>query len=141
MRAEFTAYVARLEEASQLSGKVSRIVRKATNGTPVRANYVVARSSKPDRLGDDRLAGVQQFESDRRFTWDVRVVATSPDGVDVLSEAVLRQSVGFSLSVPGRTCYPIQLVEDVEEGDGYDAAADLYYRDMSFRFWSRRADA
>ncbi len=138
MRQEFIAFKSRLELAPQLAGKVFPIVR-ITNGTPVRTNYVVAKSSKPDRLGDDRWTSVQRFESDRRYTFDVRVVATAADGLDVLGEAVMRQLLGHSLVVEGRACYPIQLVEDVEEGDGYDSTADLYYRDMSFRFWSRRA--
>lgn len=137
MRLEFAAFKARMEQAPQLAGKVHPIVRK-TSGTPVRANYVVAKSSKPDRLGDDRLTAVQEFDSDRRFTFDVRVVATAADGLDVLGEAVMRQLLGHSLTVEGRACYPIQLVQDVEEGDGYDATADLFFRDYSFRFWSRR---
>lgn len=137
MRLEFAAFKARMEQAPQLAGKVHPIVRK-TSGTPVRANYVVAKSSKPDRLGDDRLTAVQEFDSDRRFTFDVRVVATAADGLDVLGEAVMRQLLGHSLTVEGRVCYPIQLVQDVEEGDGYDATADLFFRDYSFRFWSRR---
>ncbi|GAA1148417.1 hypothetical protein GCM10009651_36360 [Microbacterium natoriense] len=137
MRAEFAAFKARLEAHPVLVGKVFPIVRK--NGDePVRSNYLVARSSKPDRLSDDRFTGVDSFESDRRFTYDVRVVGTSADALDVLGEPVLIQLVGHSLTVSGRRCSPIQLVPDVEEGDGYDRTADLYYRDMSFRFWSRR---
>lgn len=138
MRAEFEGFKARLEESPILNGKVHPIVRK-TNGAPVRDNYVVAKSSKPDRLGDGRLTSVQKFESDRRFTYDVRVVATAADGLDVLGEAVLKQLLGHRLVVSGRSCDPISLVEDVEEGDGYDRNADLFYRDFSFRFWSRRA--
>lgn len=137
MRAEFEAFKARLEESPILNGKVHPIVRK-TNGTLVRTNYVVAKSSKPDRLGDGRLTSVQEFDSDRRFTFDVRVVAVNDGGLDVLGEAVLKQLLGYSLTVAGRTCYPIGLVPDVEEGDGHDATADLFFRDFSFRFWSRR---
>lgn len=138
MRAEFAAFRALLEEAPILAGKVWPVVRK--NGDePVRVNYVVAKSSKPDRLSDDRFMSVPEFASDRRFTYDVRVVAVDADGLDTLGEAVLRQLVGRWLPVSGRVCGPVRLVEDVEEGDGYDRTADLFYRDMSFRFWSRRA--
>lgn len=137
MKAEFAAFDARLNAHSKLAGKGSRIIRK--NGDqPVRENYWVAKSSKPDRLDDNRLTGVNVFESDRRFTYDVRVVGTSPEALDVLGEAVMIQAVGHTLTVPGRACSPIVMVEDVEEGDGYDRTADLYFRDFSFRFWSRR---
>lgn len=137
MRAEFAAFEARLNAHPKLAGKGSRIVRK--NGDDaVRDNYWVARSSKPDRLEDARFTVVNVFESDRRFTYDVRVVGTSADALDVLGEAVLIQVAGHALTVPGRRCDPIFLVQDVEEGDGYDRTADLYYRDFSFRFWSRR---
>ncbi|MDH5134070.1 MULTISPECIES: hypothetical protein [unclassified Microbacterium] len=138
MKAEFAAFRARLEEHPILAGKVFPIVRK--NGDEaVRANYVVAKSSKPDRLDDARFTAVSVFESDRRFTYDVRVVTTSDGALDTLGEPVLRQLVGHSLVVPGRRCSPIGLVPDVEEGDGYDRTADLFFRDFSFRFWSRRA--
>lgn len=137
MKAEFAAFKARLEQSPVLAGKVHAIVRK--NGDePVRANYVVAKSSKPDRLDDERFTVVNVFDSDRRFTYDVRVVTTSPDGLDVLGEAVMKQLAGHRLGVPGRRCDPMWMVPDVEEGDGYDRTADLYYRDFSFRFWSRR---
>ncbi|MEI3845320.1 MULTISPECIES: hypothetical protein [unclassified Microbacterium] len=137
MRAEFQAFKARMDAHPKLAGKIFPIVRKDDVG-PVRANYVVAKSSKPDRLGDGRWTAVQRFESDRRFTYDVRVVAVDDTGLDVLGDAVLEQLVGHVLTVPGRRCFPIRLVEDVEEGDGYDRTADLFFRDFSFRFWSRR---
>lgn len=138
MRAEFAAFKARLEAHPILTGKVHPIVRK--NGDePVRDNYLVAKSSKPDRYDDGRFTGVNVFESDRRFTYDVRVVTTSDGALDTLGEPVVMQLLGHSLAVAGRACSPITLVADVEEGDGYDRTADLFYRDFSFRFWSRRA--
>lgn len=138
MRAEFEAFKARLEESPILNGKVHPIVRK-TNGAAVRDNYLVAKSSPPDRLNDDRMYAVQRFESKRRFTYDVRVVTTAAGGLDTWGEAVLKQLLGHRLVVSGRSCDPISLVENVEEGDGYDRTADLFYRDFSFRFWSREA--
>lgn len=138
MRAEFEAFKSRLEGSSILAGKVFPVVRKDDDG-PVRANYVVARSSVPDRLDDLRHTAVPVFESSRRFTYDVRVVTVDADGLDTLGEAVLKQLVGHVLTVPGRRCDPVRLVEGVEEGDGYDRSADLFFRDFSFRFWSRRS--
>lgn len=138
MRAEWQAFRARLEGHQITAGKVFPIVRKDAD-RPVRDNYIVAKSAPPDRLDDSRFTAVQQFESDRRFTYDVRIVTTADDGLDIWGEAVLQQMVGHVLDVPGRRCSPIELVQNVEEGDGYDRNADLYFRDMSLRFWSRRA--
>lgn len=137
MKLEFAAFKARLESSPILAGKVYPIVRKDADG-PVRANYVVARSSKPDRVTDARFTSVDTFDSDRRYTYNVRVVAVDAGGLDVLGEAVARALLGFTLTVSGRSCSPIELVPDVEDGDGYDRTADLYYRDFGFRFWSRR---
>lgn len=138
MKAEWASFKARMEGSSVLAGKVFPIIRKTTSGEPVRTNYVLAKSAPPDRLGDERLAGSQRFESDHRFTYDARIVTTSADGLDVLGEALLKQILGHKLTVPGRRCTPIELVQNIEEGDGYDQVSDLYFRDMSFRFWSRR---
>lgn len=135
---EFPAFKARLVESPILAGKVFPIVR-VTGGEPVRTNYVVAKSSPPDEIDDARYSSVQAFDAARRFTFDVRVVAVSDDGLDTLGNAVLRQALGHRLVVDGRRCDPISLVPGVEEGDGYDRVAALFYRDFSFRFWSRRA--
>lgn len=139
MKAEFAAFKARLETSPILAGKVYPIVRKTTDGSTVRDNYVVARSSKPDRVTDARFTSVDTFDSDRRYTYNVRVVTTAAGGLDVWGEEVARLLLGHSLVVPGRSCSPIELVPDVEDGDGYDRTADLFYRDFAFRFWSRRA--
>lgn len=134
---EFAAFKARMEASPILAGKVHRTVRKDSTGT-VRANYVVAKSSAPDRMTDARLTGVDSFDSDRRYTYDVRVVAVDGDGLDVLAEAALRQLVGHRLVVPGRSCTPIELVPNVEQADGHDRTTDLLFRDFSVRFWSNR---
>jgi hypothetical protein len=137
VRAEWASFKTRMEGSPVLAGKVHPIIRK--NGDePVRTNYAVAKSAPPDRLGDGRMAGVQRRESDQRYTYDVRLVGTTSDALDVWGEALLGQMLGHRLSVPGRRCSPIELVENIEEGDGYDRTSDLYFRDLSFRFWSRR---
>lgn len=126
-----------MEGHTILAGKMYPIVRRDAGGA-VRTNYVVAKSAPPDRLDDSRLESIQRFESDRRFTYDTRIVTTAADGLDIWGEALLRQLVGHRLAVTGRRCSPIELVQNVEEGDGYDPDTDLFFRDMSFRFWSRR---
>jgi hypothetical protein len=138
VRAEWAAFESRLGGHTVTAGKVFPIVRKDADGV-VRANYVVARSHPPDRLDDGRLAGSQSADSDQRYTYDVRIVTTAANGLDFWADAVFAQLLGHRLVVPGRRCTPIELVQNVEEGDGYDRVSDLYYRDLSFRFWSRRA--
>lgn len=138
MRAHFAAFRSRLEGHTILAGKVETAVR-ITNGTPVRANYAVAFPAAPDRLGDDRFTSTQHGDSNAEYTNDVRLVATSADGVLLLADAAMEQMIGHVLVVAGRKCDPIRLVEGVEEGRvEYDRTADLYYIDLSFRFWSRR---
>lgn len=138
MRAHFSAFRSRLEAHPVLAGKVETAVR-ITNGTPVRANYAVAFPGAPDKLGDNRFTAPQQRDSDAEYTFDVRLVATDADGVLKLADAALDQIVGHSLAVEGRNCAPARLVEGVEEGRvEYDRQSNLYYLDLSFRFWSRR---
>lgn len=138
MRAHFSAFRSRLEAHPALAGKVETAVR-ITNGTPVRANYAVAFPGAPDKLGDDRYRAIQQRDSDAVYTNDVRLVATSADGVLTLADAALDQMIGHSLAVEGRRCDPIRLVEGVEEGRvEYDRQSNLYYLDLSFRYRSRR---
>lgn len=139
MTAEWDAFKARLGGHTITAGKVFPIVRKDSGGT-VRTNYIVAKSAPPDRLDDGRAAGYQVPDSDKRFTFDVRIITTAADGLDIWMRAVFAQLLGYRLIVPGRRCTPIELVQNVEEGDGYDRAADLFYRDLSFRFWSRRGE-
>lgn len=139
MRAEFTAFKTRLAAHSLLSGKVFDAVRLTDSGEVVRANYVVVRPAGPDRLSDARYAGLQAPASKRRFTFDVRVVAVDADGVLLLAEAAVAQMVGYSLTVTGRRCDPIGLVEGVEEAFEFDRTTRLHWVDLSFRFWSRRA--
>lgn len=138
MRAEFAAFKARMEASPILAGKVVPIARRDKDGL-VRANYVVARSSAPDTIDANRFTAVNVFGSDRRFTWDLRAVAVDFDGLNLLTEAALTQLVGHQLVVAGRVCSPIVLVPNVEGDDGYDASADLFFRGMSLRFWSRPA--
>lgn len=142
MRAEYNAFLARLRAHAQLANKTDTVVRFNTDGTPVRANYVVAFPAVPDSLGDDRYLALQAIDSDRYMSFDVRVVAVDADGLMMLVEAVMAQLIRFTLTVPGRRCDPIRMATDgVEEGRvEYDRTARLYYVDMSYEFWSHRAN-
>ena len=140
MRAEFNAFVARLRAHPQLANKTDTVVRLTAGGEAVRANYIVAFPAIPDDLGDKRYLALQSIESNRFLSFDVRVVAVDADGVLMLTEAVMEQTIRHVLEVPGRRCDPIKMATDaVEEGTvKFDKAARLYYVDLSLEFWSRR---
>ena len=140
MRAEYSAFLARVRAHSMLSNKTDTVVRTDAGGAPVRANYVVVFPAIPDGLGDDRYSALQRVESDRFMSFDVRVVAVDADGLLMLVEAVMAQLIGHALDVSGRRCDPIRMATDaVEEGTvKFDRDARLFYVDMSFEFWSRR---
>lgn len=134
MRAHFNAFKALLVAVSILSNKVFSNVR-VTNGTPVRANYVVL---FPDGPADFQLRFTerQNLNASTRWRYDVRVVAVDVDGLLLLADAVM-SLMGSVPIVAGRECEPVKLVPGVEEGKGrYDPVTDLHYLDLSFEFWS-----
>jgi hypothetical protein len=161
VRREYDAFVDRLRQHPKLANKTDKVVRLNNDGTPVRANYIVAIPSAPSELNDKRFTAPQRLDSARFFSFDVKVVAVDADGVLDLAEAVQAQLIrhrivgvegilpGFDLlpgedvipteTVVGRVCDPIQLSNDeVEEGRvRYDAKARLYYVTLTFEFWSR----
>lgn len=140
MRAEYTAFLARLRAHTMLSNKTDTVVRLDGSGNAVRANYIIAFPAVPDGLGDDRYTALQAVDSDRFLSFDVRVVAVDADGVLLLAEAVMAQMIGHVLDVSGRRCEPIRLATDgVEEGTvQFDRTARLFYLDVSLEFMSRR---
>lgn len=138
MRAHFNAFRALLVAVSILSNKVFSNVR-ITNGTPVRANYVILFPDGPAELGDGRLTSLQRAVSRAKYRYDVRVVAVDADGLLLLADAVL-SLIGAVPVVDGRDCTPVKLVPGVEEGKGrYDSVTDLHYLDLSLEFWSQPA--
>ena len=140
MRAEYSAFRARLESNAKLAGKVDSSVRLTTTGEAVRANYVIAYPAAPSDMDDGRFTALQRADSGRDFEYDVRYVAVDADGVLVLAEAAHEQLIAHSLTVAGRSCTPLRLVPG---GDArrveFDRTARVYYMDESFRFSSRRA--
>lgn len=137
MRAHFNAFRALLVAVSVLSNKVFSNVR-ITNGTPVRANYVIL---FPDGPADFQLRFTEQQNLNARTRWryDVRIVAVDADGLLLLADAVL-SLIGAVPVVDGRDCTPVKLVPGVEEGKGrYDSVTDLHYLDLSLEFWSQPA--
>ena len=138
MKLHFEAFKALLLAVAILANKVYANVR-ITNGSPVRANYVVLFPDAPADLDDNRYTAPQQVDSRSRWRYDVRVVAVDADGLMLLADAVM-SVIGKVPQVAGRKCERVTLVPGVEEGKGrYDTTTDLHYLDLSFQFWSGRA--
>lgn len=142
MRAEYNAFVARIKAHPQLANKTDTVVRLNTDGSPIRANYLVAFAAVPAGLDDNRYTALQDVNSTRELSFDVRVVAVDADGLLLLVEALMGQLIRHTLTVPGRVCDPIRMATDgVEEGRvEYDRTARLFYVDLSFEFTSRRPE-
>ena len=138
MLAHFLAFRAILVAIGALSDKVFSNVR-LSNGSPVKANYVVLYPDAPAELSDGRLTALQRASSRARYRFDVRIVAVDAEGMLRLADAAMG-TIGSVPVVSGRTCTPIQLVPGVEEGKGrFDSTTDLHYLDLSFEFWSQPA--
>lgn len=139
MRAHFAGFEGLLLAVPMLSGHVYPNVRLGDGGEPTRDNYVVLYPDGPADLGDNRYTARQALDSRSRWRYDVRVVATSVDGLLMWADAVM-SVIGSVPVVAGRRCDPVSLVPGVEEGKGrFDASSRLHYLDLSFEFWSRRA--
>jgi hypothetical protein len=140
MRDEFNAFKTELGVPSVLTGKVFTTVRVTDAGEPVRENYVVAFPAIPS-FDDKRYTSAQRFESARMCEFDTRFVATSSDGVLLLTEAALEHLLNRVLIVPGRVCDPIRVDRTANDLPGvqFDKSARLFYLDTTFVFTSRSA--
>jgi hypothetical protein len=124
-----------------LTNKVSDVVRY--NGdTAVRDNYAVLYPGAPKRE-DDRFMVINSVLSDSLFRYDVRYVGTSVAAVLLWQQRGQENLIpegGVRLSVQGRRCEPIRLVDPVEEGAyEHDRDANLFFVDETYEFMSRRA--
>ena len=137
MRLHYLAFQALMLAIPVLANKIFSNVR-ITNGQPVRANYIVHFADAPAELGDNRFTARQRVDSRSKWRYDVRIVATTADGLLGLADAVMTV-IGKIPVVSGRRCDPVSLVPGVEEGKGrFDPVTDLHYLDLSFEFQSRR---
>lgn len=138
MRLHYLAFQALMLAIPVLANKIFSNVR-ITNGQPVRANYIVHFADAPAELNDNRFTARQRADSRSKWRYDVRIVATTADGLLELADAVM-SVIGKVPVVSGRRCDPVSLVPGVEEGKGrFDPVTDLHYLDLSFEFVSRRA--
>lgn len=138
MRLHYLAFQALMLAIPVLANKIFSNVR-ITNGQPVRANYIVHFADAPAELNDNRFTARQRADSRSKWRYDVRIVATTADGLLELADAVMTV-IGKTPVVSGRRCDPVSLVPGVEEGKGrFDPVTDLHYLDLSFEFVSRRA--
>lgn len=138
MRLHYLAFQALMLAIPVLANKIFSNVR-ITNGQPVRANYIVHFADAPAELNDNRFTARQRADSRSKWRYDVRIVATTADGLLELADAVMTV-IGKIPVVSGRRCDPVSLVPGVEEGKGrFDPVTDLHYMDLTFSFVSRRA--
>lgn len=136
----YEAFKARLN-VDNFEGKIFDAIR--LNGDkPVRDNYAVLTPGNTKR-DDNRLTKLDSVESDALYRYDVRYVGTSVAAVlkwQQEAQELLIPEGGFTLTVTGRRCEPIKLVDPVEEGEyQHDRATNLFFVDETYQFWSRRA--
>lgn len=110
--------------------------------TAVRDNYAVLKPTSPKR-DDARFMKLNSVDSTSLFRYDVRYVGTSVAAVLMWQQKAQERLIpegGVSLTVAGRRCDPIRLVDPVEEGEySYDKTANLFYVDETYEFMSHRA--
>ena len=124
-----------------LAGKVYDAVRY-NQSAPVRDNYAVLKPTSPKR-DDNRFMKLNSVDSTSLFRFDVRYVGTSLAAVLQWQQAAQERLIpegGAILSVSGRRCEFIRLVDPVEEGEySHDSTANLFYVDETYEFRSHRA--
>ncbi|MGZ0069266.1 hypothetical protein [Microbacterium arborescens] len=126
---------ARLNAHAKLAGKLHDTVRRTEEGGLVADNYVVFGVTLPGYTGH-RQSGTPDHQGDTRVEIFTRVVATSRDGANLLTDAVAEQLQGQPLAVAGRSVTGLDRdLEDLE----YDPTARLYHRDAWFTGVSSRA--
>lgn len=134
----FEAFKTALAGGIITTAKVFDVVR-LTSGTPVRDNYVIVFPSSP-RLDDYRYTVQQAVDATARYRWDVRYVGTSVAAVLMWQQQGRENVIGERLTVAGRVCDPMRLVDPVEEGEyRHDPTANLFYLDETYESTSRRA--
>lgn len=140
----YAAFKALLESAlldGGIAGKVYDAVRY-NQSAPVRDNYAILKPTTPKR-DDNRLTKLNSVQSTSLFRYDVRYVGTSLAAVLQWQQAAQERLIpegGVALTVTGRRCDSIRLVDPVEEGEySHDSTANLFYVDETYEFRSHRA--
>jgi hypothetical protein len=133
MRDHFLAVKNRLLEDAALASKgVYDSALVDANGSPVLETYTILFGGAPDSLGDDRLTGVAVAGSDASYTYMVRSVSPSADGVRSAMSKVLTQLVGFTPAIGGRRCSPILFDFASEVRADNAVSPPLFYVDSDF---------
>jgi hypothetical protein len=115
---------------------VDEVARVTSSGEPVRANYCIVYPPSIPELDDNRYLALQRADSRARHRFDVRPVATTVDGLNLMADALL-SVIGRVLVVDGRTCEAARLVDGVEENRArYDPVPRLFYMDLTFEIRS-----
>lgn len=141
MRAHYQAVKARLHADSALSAKgIYDAVRvDPTQGLPVQATYIVLFGGAADVLDDGRLSAPQLANSDAEYTYTVRAISTTVDGVMAVMTKVHTQLVGCIPIVAGRNCSPMSLDFSSDVRPDNSVNPPMYFMDCEFILKSSRA--
>jgi hypothetical protein len=103
-----------------------------SSGTPVLGTYTILFGGPPDVLDSGRLTGVQTMAADATYTYTVRCVSVTADGVRAAMGKVLNQLVGYTPTIAGRRCTPIvfDFAADVRADNA--VTPPLFYSDTDF---------
>jgi hypothetical protein len=139
-RTHYAAVRERLNGGPILTGKVSDAARVNTETqVPLREQYVILSGGPADELDDDRLASVQDVDSDAEYLYETRSVGITPDGAMLVADEVSARLIGFAPVIEGRSCGAMErdYVSRVTPDFGVKPA--IYYVDQDFTLTSNRA--
>lgn len=140
MIAHFKAVKDRLLSDSALAAKgVHDTALLDTAGDPVHGTYVILYGGTPDSLNDYRLTSPQQADSDAEYTFTIRAVSVTGDGVRAVGQKVVAQLVGYRPTIAGRTCSPMTLEYSSGVIADTSVTPPLFYADIDVLLKSSRA--
>lgn len=138
--AHFDAVFARLVADPALAPRMfDSTVPKNDDGTPRQDQYAILYGGGPDVLDSNRFTASQAANSDAEFTYRVRSVSTTPNGVRSVSSHVLTQLAGFVPVITGRACGPMRLTRASEVEEDTNVKPSLWFSDDEYGLTSRRA--
>jgi hypothetical protein len=133
MRLHFAAVKSRLLEDAALADKgVYDSALVDSSGVPILGTYSILFGGAAESLESGRLTGVQSVDSDASYSYTVRCVSVSPDGVRAATTKVLTQLVGFAPTVEGRNCSPIVFDFGADVRVDNSVNPPLFYADSDF---------
>jgi len=137
--AHFSAFKARLEGDSALSGKGYDSARRNTDGILIRDTYWIPFGGAPENLDDDRFTKPQDADSNAEYVYTVRAVSPTPDGCRAVVDKVTAQLAGAVLAVTGRELDPLRLTASDDPRPDDSVKPPIYFADTEWTLVSRRS--